>query len=644
MAYAGTTTWYTSSARWSAVAAWAASTPYAAGTLVRQNTTPSVGNERVFVAVVGGTSSGTEPAWTVTRGAKTTDNTVTWQECTGQPAVNGDAVNTPNWTTVKNTSVSLGHIIKDNAGTKFFICTTAGTAGNGSEPSWNTGAVGNTTADNTVTWTYIGTSFTNWGAPHARWNNALATNWGDTGTRHYIGDDHAETQASGLWITPRGWNDAPLDVLCVDHAGSVPPVSADLRTTASITTTGSNGISIAGAFRICYGITFSAGTASGIDLAPGGDDRHKYYENCTFALGAGASNGASFSFLDSSGAYYELKNCKFKFSSAGQQWWPVGRVVWRDTASPIDSGTVPTKFINSGPRCQLTMRNLDLSVLSGKTLFSGDGQTIFDATLQDCKLPSSITIVTTASFANLRQRMRLLRCDSVGQNYRSEYYDYAGALTTEITAVRSGGATDQTTKLAWKLVTSVNASLGAPLQSFQIARWNAVTGSNRTVTVYGIVNAAVVPNTDEIWIDVDYLGDAASALSSNKSSRIADFLASGGAIAADSTSAWDSVAAARQNSQAYSLGAMISLSSNPGRLFFCTTAGTSAGSEPAGYASAVDGGSVTDGSAVFRAGCRFKMAVTLTSPQPQQAGLVYARVRAAKKSATFYVDPFLALS
>jgi hypothetical protein len=644
MAFAGTTTWYTSSARWSAVAAWAASTAYAAGALVRQNATPSVGSERVFMALAGGTSGAAEPAWTLTRGAKTTDNTVTWQECTGQPAVNGDSVNTPNWTAVKNTSVSLGHIIKDSTGTGFFICSTAGTAGNGAEPSWNTGALGNTTADNAVTWTYIGNSFPAWGAAHARWNSALATNWGDTGTRHYIGDDHAETQASSLSFTARGTNEVPLDVLCVDHAGSVPPVLADLRTTATITTTGSNGIGISGAFRICYGITFMAGTSSGIDLALSSDDRHKYYENCGFAHGAGASNGATFSFLDSSGAYYELKDCKFKCSGAGQQWWPVGRVVWRDSNDPIDSGTVPTTFINSGARCQLTMRNLDLSVLAGKTLFNGGGNVIFDATVQDCKLPASFTAVNPASFVTLRQRLRCLRCDSAGQNYRSEYYDYAGTLTTEVTVVRTGGATDQATKIAWKLATSANASLGAPLQSFQIARWNALVGNNRTAAIHGIVNAAAVPNNDEIWIDVDYLGDGGSALGANKSSRVGDFLSAGSAIAADSASAWDSVAPARQNSQAHALGDMISLPSNPGRLFFCTTAGTSAASEPAGYTSAIDGGSVTDGGAVFRAGCRFKMSVTLTSPQPQQAGMVYARIRAAKKSATFYVDPFLALS
>jgi hypothetical protein len=58
----------------------------------------------------------------------------------------------------------------------------------------------------------------------------------------------------------------------------------------------------------------------------------------------------------------------------------------------------------------------------------------------------------------------------------------------------------------------------------------------------------------------------------------------------------------------------------------------------------VDGGSVVDGSATFRAGCRFKMSVTLTSPQPQIAGLLVATIAIAVGSSTVIVDPYLTLS
>jgi hypothetical protein len=84
---------------------WATGVTKHCGDLIRQNTAPSVGNERVFVCVAStsgtGTTGGAEPTWTVTRGAKNTDNTVTWQEATGIAALNGDLTNTPNWTAVK---------------------------------------------------------------------------------------------------------------------------------------------------------------------------------------------------------------------------------------------------------------------------------------------------------------------------------------------------------------------------------------------------------------------------------------------------------------------------------------------------------------------------------------------------------------
>ncbi len=55
--------------------AWAASTAYAVGDIVR----PTTWNHRLFQCVVAGTSGGAEPSWNTTLGNEQTDGTVTWQ-------------------------------------------------------------------------------------------------------------------------------------------------------------------------------------------------------------------------------------------------------------------------------------------------------------------------------------------------------------------------------------------------------------------------------------------------------------------------------------------------------------------------------------------------------------------------------------
>src|SRR4249920_3600668 len=138
------TTWYCNAGDQSttghyAVSKWATGATIAAGALRRQNAAPTVGNERVFVCIVAGTTHATtEPTCVVTRGGKTTDNTVTWQECTGASAVNGDLTNTPSWTGVTGglaTAITLGAIIKRNNAASYWICSTAGNTGT-TEPAW----------------------------------------------------------------------------------------------------------------------------------------------------------------------------------------------------------------------------------------------------------------------------------------------------------------------------------------------------------------------------------------------------------------------------------------------------------------------------------------------------------------------------
>lgn len=655
MAFTGHTRWYGSSAKYAAVTAWATGATIAAGALRRQLATPAVGSERVFIAVVGGTThASTEPTWVITRGGKTTDNaSVTWQEVTGIPALNGDLVNTPNWTNgAKNTAITVGHVIKDVAGTHIFICdsvTGTGTSGNGAEPTWDVSAVGNTTIDNAganqVTWRYLGTSFSAWAAPAARVPNMLVATWGNAGStsKFFVGHDHAETQATQSQWTAQGTDAAPIDILCVNTAGSMPPVSADLATTATVTTTagaGSN-LQLRGAFRICYGITFTAGTNGTNDMTPNLDGLRKYFEQCVFALGTAAGTGSRIGSADAAtAATIYGPGCKFRFTSTSHQISPVGRHLFRG-CSFADTGTVPTTLFDSSLRADVQIIGSDLSALSAKTIFGNPGGLINTGSLLDCKMPSSYTLAGRPSGPIARYWSS--RSGPSGNN-RSEIVEYMGDLFTELTVVRTGGASDGTTAIAHRMVTTANVNLGLPLSGFLFGTFNSVTGSNVIATVYGIINAAAMPNNDELYIDVDYLGDAGSPQSSDKTTRIADVLATAAALTADSTSAWDSIATARANSHAYSIGDVLKVASNPGRIFFCTAGGTSAGSEPGGYATAIDGGSVTDSGATFRAGCRFKMAVTLTTPQPQQIGNVYARARLSKVSTTVYIDPYLDLT
>lgn len=648
MAFGGHTHWYTSSAKWSAATTWATGQAKTVGNIVKQSGTPTVGNERTYVCIVAGTTGGgADPLTTFTRGAKITDNTVTWQEATGIPALNGDLTNTPSWATSRaaNTAVTLGHVIKDNAGTHIFICTTAGTVG-ASEPSFNFAALGNTTTDNTCTWTYIGTSFGAWAAPHARLDNALATTWGDTGTNFFVGHDHNETRAASITYASRGSNAAPLDWLCVNTAGSVPPVSADLTTGATITTTGSQSVNINSALRICKGIRWVNATSGSGAIATNTDsDRNKYFEDCVFEFGAGAGNGT----MDAGNAassYTEFKNCTIKFSGTGQRWAPTGKFLWRDSVVVDAAGSLPTTLIVPAGRADVTFRGCDFSALSAQRLFDqNSNNVILNISLEDCELPSSFTTATLANFISRNMRLRLSRCSSAGNLIRSELHDFLGQQFTEIALYRDDGAAVQTVPFSWRLVSNTNVNTGCPHYSMPIGIVNEdVDPTTVVATIHGIINAAAVPNNNEVWFDVNYPGDATAPRSSVKSSKLADVLATPAALTADSASAWDLGVTARANAHAYSLGDMIKLASNPGRVFFCTTAGTSAGSEPGGYASAVDGGSVTDNTAVFRAACRFSTAVSLATPKVQLAGLLKGIAFLGKVSTTVYIDPQIELS
>lgn len=609
------------------------------------------GNQLAFVAVVAGTTGATEPQWSngQGRGANIVDNTVTWIECTGLPALNGDLTNTLSWTSVRNTSPGRGAVIKDVAGTHIFIqSSVGGTCNNVAEPTWNVAAVGNTTTDGTVTWTYIGTSFGVWAAPLS--TITQGTLWiSNNGSGHtlLVGDDHLE-QYNNSTSTFGGaaLTTLPARIISIDHTSSSrPPVAADLKAGATVQTIGGNTVSVNGQFVYYDGFTFDSGVGSSSGLSPA--LTAWYLKNCTVKSSATGASGrfildGSKMVFDNTSIYFGHTTMTVEFTSTS--------FIWKNSTILAAGSPVPTTFeFSVSSPAAVYFEGCDFSGISG-TLFPAGTATSQDVvhTLVDCRLHASVTIQTTPA-DRTGPATDVVRCSSDTKTYIQRRYWHNATLSEEATVIRTSGATDLTTSLAWKIATNSNVvAYQFPFEAFPVAEWNPTTGSNVVVTMFGVVNAAALPNNDELWMEVEYLGNASYPLGSYVDSSKTNVLDSASALTADGSSAWDSLVTARANTHAYSVGDVIKVATNTGRIFFCTTAGTSAGSEPGGYASAVDGGSVTDNTAIFRAGMRFSTAVTLgvtkSCPQPQLAGDLKSTIKVAKASTTYYVDPLISLS
>lgn len=483
----------------------------------------------------------------------------------------------------------------------------------------------------------------------ADWTNAYTTGAAAlsakaAGDALWVSEDHAETTAATITWTSPGTAAAPCTIICVNHLGTVPPVAADMMTTATVTATGAFDCVLAGGHAYVYGITFKGGSGAVTNscsvCSASGWWR---LDSCSIIKGGTTGNGVQFGPQNGTTGRVDLINTPVTFASTGDNiYFAGGDFYWSNTASAL-TGSVPANlFITNGPGSVIKIEGVDLSAATGNLLLNNYSPR--NAILKDCKLNASATIVSSGAFTGPDTgSFTISRCDSGGTNYRNEKYNYCGNQKVNTTIVRTSGASDNTTAISWIVTTSANSNWQMPFEAMPIAIWNSTTGANRTCTIEGVWNAAALPNNDDIWVDFEYLGSALTPQGSFATDTKATILTANAAQTA-STKAWDSAAAARANSTAYTLGQVYKVASNAGRIFFCTTAGTSASAEPAGIATAADGGSVTDGTAVFRAAVRFSLAATASSPQPGQAGAVYAYVKAAKVSSTFYVDPLITLS
>jgi hypothetical protein len=233
------------------------------------------------------------------------------------------------------------------------------------------------------------------------------------------------------------------------------------------------------------------------------------------------------------------------------------------------------------------LSHLDLS--EGKA-----GMHIFSAvatgrgTIRNCKLPASWSGSLVTGTLTAGERYEMHNCDSGDTNYRMIVTDYCGSITTETTIKVTAGASDGTTGISWKMVSSAGTEPPfLTLDTPEIVIWNETTGSPITVTVEFLIDSATTLYTGDVWMDVMYLGTSGFPI---------------GSVDTDS-------------------GLANILSANTTE---CTT-GVGVGSWSGDGAGAKS----------------YKLVSTIT---PQEKGYIHAVIHLAKASTTIYVDPNLTVA
>ena len=398
----------------------------------------------------------------------------------------------------------------------------------------------------------------------------------------YIADGHAETLTGGA-VSFGGSAASPTRILVVDDTGNPEPPTT-LATGATLTAPANTEITMGG-FSYVYGLTLVGTRSLGCLMS---SNNALIFESCTFSLTALFNSGI---FRPSTNHFEAVRlraiNCTYRFSAVTQGFDPGPATVL--LGGSVDAGgTIPTALflgVSLQPTPPVRVIGMDLSALtSGKSLVGVGGNKSWNINFENCKLGASVALTSGTNPGPGGSRVTLDNCDSADTQYRMQRHQYEGDVYSETTVVRTGGASNGTTPLAHKMVSSAGARFTFPFYGPEMVIYNAATGSAKTATVE-IVHDSLTALTDaEVWLEVEYLGTAGFPLSLFLTDRAADLLATP-ADQTVSTIAWTTTGITNVNKQ--------------------------------------------------------KLAVTFT---PQEIGLIRCRVAVAKPSYTVYVDPLLTVA
>ena len=335
---------------------------------------------------------------------------------------------------------------------------------------------------------------------------------------------HTETVTTALTVAPQGQLGSPNRILCVDNA-VVPPTT--LATTATITSTMSGQTAIGLSYGFCYfyGMNFIA-PSTGAIIAIGGSpvSCNFNFAACTFQTTFNSS-AAVIRIGQSGNPQFccEFRGCSFVLGSTAATIFLGNGNINLIGNTYFATGAVPLiAFYGISSTTGITnIRDSDLSIVAG-TLFSFATTCGVAVNIANCALAGGVTLSTGTANGN-GQILRVTNSDSAATNYKYYMSVMGGSVQQETTTIRSGGDTDGVTPLSWRVATGINAMRHQPFPLDEMAVWNTVTGSAKTLTVE-IAGATSLTNAD-IWMEVEYPGSASTPMGGTISNKPASLLA-----------------------------------------------------------------------------------------------------------------------
>ena len=416
---------------------------------------------------------------------------------------------------------------------RVYECTTGGTSHATTEPVFET-TLNGTVNDNEVVWTTRNP--TPWANAHHSFcmmclNNTVLT----SGDIILVHKTHAENIGSGYssYFPYHGTYGAPIILCCVDKDNSDAIDSGAVITLDRLKT-------LSG-FLVSINVKIS--TAYNWDIPNQTGGKGAYFFGTTSGLTLLELTGGS-NYIESPtsinyGPRFLFQNCNISLANAANYIY-ANRIHWRKGSLIAPNGVTALFKLADNP--EILVEDVDLSAIGAGSLVivAGMYPAGIPAQFNRCKLSATGTVLSAAySSQGYQGKVKLHHCSSANRTWDFGEYAAEGVVTPDADVYRTGGASDGTTAISWKMVSSADVIKWAiPLTAPIINLWNDDV-AEKTLTIHGILDSATNLKKDEVWMEVDYPADASSGLGAMATSQIIYQPATGSpADLAASTETW----------------------------------------------------------------------------------------------------------